>query len=74
MAFALIEVDQGPCGNGLPARKTTVAISDSNFKLTGYCLVKYGKTVQTKFDSLGCPEPFSWDNFFVIEPTKVTIV
>jgi hypothetical protein len=74
MAFALIEVDQGPCGNGMPARKTTVAISDSLEKLVEHCSVRYGMPIQTKFSSSDCPVPFSWDNFFVIEPTKVTIV
>ena len=74
MAFQLVEVDQGPCGNGLPARKTTVAISNIPESLAEYCMDKFGKPIQTKFSSSDCPEPFSWDDYYIIEPTKVVIV
>ena len=74
MAFALIEVDQGPCGNGMPARKTTVAVSNTLESLVEYCKDRYGKPIQTKFSSSDCPEPFSWDDYFIIEPTKTVIV
>jgi len=74
MSFALIEVDQGPCGNGMPAKYRDVAVSDSLEMLEEHCLVRYGKPIQTKLNPLGCPEPFSWDNYFIIEPTKVVIV
>jgi hypothetical protein len=43
------------------------AISNSINKLNDYCEKKYKKKV-------GKPEIFSWDNYFIIEETKIEIL
>lgn len=65
MNYELIEVESS--GTELPDRHYRRAISDLKVLLEDYCLDRYGKKV-------GYPEPFTWDNYFIIEETDVVIV
>jgi hypothetical protein len=69
MSYKLIEVETN--GNadmyGGSDGHYERAISESKEKLAEYCEKTYGKKV-------GKPEVFSWDNYFIVEETKIKII
>lgn len=65
--FGLYEVDQDPCGCGLPERHELQAISEDENKLKEFCKANFGKEP-------GKPEKFSWDNYFIIKPFVTKLV
>ena len=65
MNYKLIEVETN--GDGGRDGHYERAISDDKEKLIKYCEETFEKKV-------GKPDIFSWDNYFIIEETKIVIL
>lgn len=65
--YQLVHVDVSPCGNGLPKIATVVAISHSEDLLKDYCL-------NTLKGILGKPKTFTWNSYYVIEPSEIKMI
>ena len=58
-----VEID----GNGVRDKHYEIAISNSVDKLTSYCKDTFKLPV-------GKPEKFSWDDYYIISKTNITII
>lgn len=65
MNYVLIEVESD--GNGHHDRHYHRAMAKSKEALEDYCKETYGKEI-------GEPKPFNWDNYFIINESKIEIL
>lgn len=64
--YELIEVDLTPCGNGLPERRTVIAVGSETL-LDQYVKREFNKPV-------GKPDTFTWDNYYEIHPSTIKVL